>query len=275
MRFHRSIAVASLATVLAGAAAASAAPAAKITPPPNIASAGKIVYCADISFPPFESYSASGHTPIGADIDFGNAYAKLMGVKAVWRNTGFDGIIPALQAGQCDAIISGLYDKASRRKVVDFVDYARIGNSIVVPKGNPHHVGKLADLSGLKVGVESGTTLRLQLVDANKKLTAAGKTPMTIVSFPKDSDAFQQLIAGNVDAYYTVTSTAAYYGKKTGGRTEIAGPQISAFPFGIATRKNEKPLHQAFVKGLANLRASGQYTAILKRWGLANAAMNG
>jgi polar amino acid transport system substrate-binding protein len=273
MKVKGSIAVALLATVLAGVA--SAAPAANVTPPPNIKSAGKIVYCADISFPPFESYAANGNTPVGSDIDLGNAFAKLMGVKAVWRNTAFDGIIPALQAGQCDAIISGLYDKASRRKVVDFVDYARLGNSIVVPKGNPHHVSKLADLAGLKVGVESGTTLRLQLVAANKSLTAAGKKPMTIVSFPKDSDAFQQLIAGNVDAYYTVTSTAAYYGKKTGGRTELAGPQISAFPFGIATRKNEKALHAAFVKGLADLRKSGQYAAILKKWGVSNAALNG
>ena len=41
-----------------------------------------------------------------------------------------------------------------------FVDYARLGNSIVVPKGNPHHVVRLADLTGMKVGVESGTTLK-------------------------------------------------------------------------------------------------------------------
>ena len=86
--------------------------------------------------------------------------------------------------------------------------------------------------------MQSGTTLRLQLVAANKKLAAAGKSQMTIQSYPKDSDAFQQLIAGNVDAYYTVTSTAAYYSKKTGGKTELAGPQISALPFGIATLKD-------------------------------------
>lgn len=272
MRFRRSITVVSLAA-LALAASAVTASAAAVKPPASIASAGKIVFCADISFPPFESY-ASGNKAVGSDVDMGTAFAKLMGVKAVWRNTGFDGIIPALQAKQCDAIMSGLYDKASRRKVVDFVDYAKIGNSIAVPKGNPHHVAKLADLSGMKVGVESGTTLRLQLVAANKKLSAAGKKPMTIVSFPKDSDAFQQLVAGNVDAYYTVTSTVAYYSKKTNGRTEIAGPQISAFPFGVATRKSDAELHQAFVKALATLRKSGQYTAILKRWGVPTAAIN-
>ena len=274
MKHASFMAVAALLTALAAAGAALAARSATIAPPANIASAGKIVYCSDISFPPFESYTSS-NKPIGSDVDLGNALAKLMGVKSVWRNTGFDGIIPALQAGQCDAIISGLYDKASRRKVVDFVDYVLLGNSVVVPKGNPKHISGLSGLSGLKVGVQSGTTLRQQLLAENKKLSAAGKKPMTVLDFPKDSDAFQQLIAGNVDAYFTVTSTAAYYGKKTGGRTEIAGPQVSALPFGIATRKNERSLHQAFAKGFAVLRKNGQYLAILKRWGVANGALKG
>ena len=274
MRYRTFTGVVALLAALGVAAAASAAPRASITPPPSIASAGKVVFCSDISFPPFESYT-SANKPIGADVDLGTALANLMGVKASWRNTGFDGIIPALQAKQCDAIISGLYDKASRRKVVDFVDYALIGNSVVVPKGNPKNVNGLAGLSGLKVAVQSGTTLRLQLVAENKKLAAAGKPQMTIQSYPKDSDAFQQLIAGNVDAYYTVTSTAAYYGKKAGGKTEIAGPQVSALPFGIATLKDNKALHNAFAKGLAQLRKSGQYLKILTRWGVANGAIKG
>ena len=274
MKYPRFTVVAALLAALGAATAASAATPASITPPPAIAQAGKIVFCSDIAFPPFESY-APGNKPVGAEIDLGAALAKLMGVKASWRNTGFDGIIPALQAKNCDAIISGLYDKPSRRKVLDFVDYALIGNSIVVPKGNPHHVTSLSGLSGLKVGVQSGSTLRLQLVAANKKIAAAGKPEMKIQSYPHDSDAFQQLIAGNVDAYYTVTSTAAYYGKKTGGKTEIAGPQISALPFGIATLKDDKALHQAFAQGLAQLRKSGQYLAILKKWGVANGALKG
>jgi polar amino acid transport system substrate-binding protein len=251
MRHRLSIGAIVLVAAAVAAGTAAAARSAKIAPPANIASAGKIVYCMDISFPPFESYTA-GNKPIGAEVDLGTAFATLMGVKASFRN------------------------KASRRKVVDFVDYALLGNSIVVQKGNPRHVTGLdTSLAGLKVGVQAGTTLRLQLIAENTKLKKAGKAQITVVSFPKDSDAFQNLIAGNVDAYYTVTSTAAYYGKKTGGKTEIAGPQVSAFPFGIATRKSDKQLHQAFAKGLAMLRANGQYLAILKRWGVANAALKG
>ena len=267
------IAVAALLVALV-AGVASAAPAATITPPANIAKAGKVVFCMDISFPPFGYYSAS-NKPIGVEVDLATALDKLMGVGTTFRNTAFDGIIPALQAGQCDAIISGLYDKASRRKVVDFVDYAYVGNNIVVPKGNPHHVNGLAGLSGLKVGVESGTTLRLNLLAENKTLAATGKKQMTVVDFPTDSAAFQQLLAGNVDAYFSSGSAAAYYVKKTHGQVQIVGPTLAALPFGIATRKNEKALHQDFAKGLAILRKNGQYTAIFKKWGALNTVLKG
>ena len=71
-----------------------------------------------------------------------------MGVKAEFRNTTFDGIIAALNAKKCDAIISGMNDTAERRKAVDFVDYLKVGQSLLVPKGNPKHISGLAGLSG-------------------------------------------------------------------------------------------------------------------------------
>jgi ABC-type amino acid transport substrate-binding protein len=62
-----------------------------------------------------------------------------MGVEAQFKNVGFDGIIAALLAKKCDAIISGMTDTAERRKQVDFTDYLIVGMSLMVKKGNPVH----------------------------------------------------------------------------------------------------------------------------------------
>ena len=62
MKYPRFTVVAALLAALGAATAASAATPASIKPPPAIAQAGKIVFCSDISFPPFESY-ASGNKP--------------------------------------------------------------------------------------------------------------------------------------------------------------------------------------------------------------------
>src|SRR5262249_53001634 len=96
------VAVAAAATMLVMAVAAAAA----VKPPAGIARAGQIVYCTDATYPP-EDYIQGGKI-VGSDVDIGTGVAKLMGVKAEFRNTTFDSIIPALLAKKCDAILAGM-----------------------------------------------------------------------------------------------------------------------------------------------------------------------
>src|SRR5437868_10044954 len=94
--------------------------------------AGRVVFCSDLGYPPMESLR--GTKPVGADIDIGTAIAKRMGAKAEFKNIGFDGIIAALLSRKCDAIISGMTDTAERRRQVDFTDYLDVGMSLMVGK---------------------------------------------------------------------------------------------------------------------------------------------
>ena len=235
-RFPRALSAAGV-LVLAVAAAAGATSSAKITPPANIAKAGKIVWCVDVEYPPEESYDKN-HKAVGSDIDIVTGVGKLMGVKTEIRNVVFDSIIAALLTKKCDAIISGMNDTAERRKQVDFVDYLKVGQSLMVAKGNPGHVSTLASLSGKRVSVESGTTNRDFLAAASKKLTKAGKKAITIVTFPKDTDAISALKAGRVDCYFADSPVVAYYANLDHSLA-IAGQPINPIPIGIAIRKHD------------------------------------
>jgi len=246
-----------------------AAAAAKITPPANIKSAGKIVYCTDATYPPEEYFE--GSKLVGSDIDIGTAVAKQMGVGAQFKNTNFDSIIPSLLTKKCDAIISGMNSTAERRKQVDFVDYLKVGQSIMVKKGNPRRVSSLASLSGLRVSVETGTTNRDFLIATSGKLQNQGKKPITIVSFPKDTNAFAALKAGRVDAYYADAPPVAYYAK-TDKSVEVAGSPIRPFPIGIAIRKGD-PLRAATQQAINQLYANGTMKSIVARWGMAKAVV--
>jgi polar amino acid transport system substrate-binding protein len=248
-------------------ASAAAAPSAKITPPANIAKAGKIVFCSDITYPPEESYQ--GTKAVGSDIDIGTGVAALMGVKAEFKNTTFDGIIPALLAKKCDAIISGMNDTAQRRKAVDFVDYLKVGQSLLVKKPNPHHIKVLADLSGRTVAVEAGTTNRDFLAAASSKLQKAGKKPISIKTFPKDTDAAAALKAGRVDAYFGDSPVAVLYATQDKALV-VAGSPIDPIAIGIATRKGD-PLHGATQKAIDMLYANGTIKKIVAKWGMTNA----
>lgn len=253
--------------LLVGVTAALAAQS-SVTPPPAIKSAGQIVYCSDISYPPEESFAA-GNKPIGSDIDIGTGVAKLMGVKATFKNTTFDSIIPALTTKKCDAIISGMNDTASRRKQVDFVDYLKVGQSLMVKKGNPEHITGLPSLAGKRVSVESGTTNRDFLAAASKKLVKAGKKAITIATFPKDTDAASALKAGRVDAYFGDSPVAVYYANRDHS-FQVAGSPISPIAIGIAIRKGD-PLKAAVQKALSQLYANGTMKKIVAKWGMTDA----
>jgi polar amino acid transport system substrate-binding protein len=260
------VAVAATATLMVTAVAAAAA----VKPPPGIASAGKIVYCTDATYPPEEYFK--GSKIVGSDIDIGAGVAKLMGVKAQFKNTTFDSIIPALLVKKCDAIIAGMNDTAKRRKQVDFVDYLKVGQAITVKKGNPEHFTTLASLSGHRVSVESGTTNRDFLAATAKRVTAQGKPRITIVTFPKDTDAFSALVAGKVDAYFADAPPAAYYAKQNPTVVQVCCHPINPIPIGIAIRKHD-PLRAPTQRAIGAMYANGAMQKIVARWGMTNAVV--
>lgn len=245
---------------------ASTASAADIAVPAKIKSAGTIVYCTDIGFPPWEMLDPATQQPAGFDIDLGAAVAKTMGLKSENKNISFDGLIPALQAGQCDAIISGFYDKPARREVVDFANYAKTGSSLIFKADSPVTVKTIEDMSGKKVAVGVGTAGEGTLAEANEALKKAGKPEITVVALPTSAEAFQQLAAGLVDAYLGSTDQAAYYNKQKPGSVKLGGEALISFPTGIATLHRDKDLHEAFEAALKQIRANGEYDKILKEW---------
>lgn len=262
------ITIAAAGAILAALAVVAVA-AAAVTPPPAIKSAGKIVFCTDATYPPEESIPTGSTSPVGSDIDIGSAVAAQMGVKASFKNTTFDSIIAALKAKKCDAVISGMNDTSDRRKQVDFVDYLKVGQSIMVKAGNPEHITTLASLSGKTVSVESGTTNRDFLAAQSAKLVKAGKKAISIKTFPKDTDAASALKAGRVDAYFGDSPVAVFYVSKDKA-FQVGGSPISPLPIGIAIRKGD-PLKAATQKAITAIYASGAMKKIVAKWGMTHA----
>jgi polar amino acid transport system substrate-binding protein len=244
---------------------------ASITAPASIASAGKLVFCSDITYPPEESYKQGTTTPEGSDIDIGNYIADKMGVKARFDNTGFDGIIAALLAKKCDAVISGMNDTPERRKQVAFVDYLKVGQSFMVKKGNPKNITGIDSLAGKSASVETGTTNKDFLDAQSKRLTSQGKKAIKVVTFPKDTDAANALRTGRVDAYFGDAPVVAYYIEKTPDAFSLGGTPVNPISIGIAINKSNTELQSAVKKAIVMIYADGTMNTILTKWKLAGA----
>lgn len=243
-------AVAALSVVATGVAA------------PTRAAAGTLTYCTDATYPPEEFFQ--GSKLVGSDIDIGTAIARRLGLTAKFQNTGFDGIIAALLAKKCDAVISGMNDTAERRKQVAFVDYLSVGQSLMVKKGNPKKIKTLTDLSGHSVSVEVGTTNKTFLDQESAALKKKGKPTIKIVTFPKDTDAANALKTGRVDAYFGDSPVVAYYIQRDSSFA-FAGSPVNPIPVGIALRKGD-PLIAKVRTAVAAMYKSGEMAKILAKW---------
>lgn len=241
---------------------------AEVAAPARYADAGRIVFCSDLSYPPWAFVDPQTTEATGIEIEMSDALAAIMGVKAEHKNIQFDGLIPAIQAGQCDAIISTLINKPERREVLDFVDYANQGNAVIVPSKSDIFVQDLTGLSGKKVVVQTGSQVEQDLITANETIASQGKPPMQIVGLPNNTDAMQQLFAGLVDAYYAVPEQASYLNTQRPDSVKLGSPTLGARPVGIATAKKDRDLHDAIAAAFKEYQANGAYGALFSKAGL-------
>ena len=263
------MAVAAYSTVirlLAASFCLTAAPALAQTAITGLTTAGKVTFCSALTQPPFESLTADG-TPEGIDVELGTEISKRLGLGVAWNNIPFSGLIPALQAGQCDAILSDLFVKEERMRVLDFVPYM-YSQEVLLVKASTPGIDTLADLSTKKAATVTGTTATQLLEAASQKLTEAGKPAINIVMFPENTQALQQLQFGQVDAFGVAYEIAAYYMARTPGTFKLGGPAYFKILTGIGLRKDSAKLRDGMQQAFDAIQADGSYDKLLTKYHL-------
>ena len=245
---------------------AASAPAVAANLPERITSTKTITYCSAITLPPMEFFNDK-QQPVGVDIELGDALAKRLGLKSKWTNMPFAGLIPALLADHCDAIISQLFIKAPRLEVIDEIPYMNSQEGVIFKTGTPK-IQTLTDLSGKKVATVTGTTATNLLEDANKELAKAGKPAINIVMFPENAPALQQVQFGQVVGYGVAYETALYYSHLQPANFINGAPPYFKILTGIGINKKQQDLETALKTELAGMMKDGTYAAIFKKWNL-------
>ncbi len=234
------------------------------TLPADVTASKTLTFCSAINLPPMEFFSPS-QQPVGVDIELGDALAKRLGVTAKWINMPFAGLVPALLAGHCDAIMSQLFIKPARLKVIDEIPYMYSQEGFILKAGAPKLSGPQA-LSGEKAATVTGTTATDLLNQANAALSAAGKKPVTIVMFPENAPALQQVQFGQVAAYGVAYETALYYANLQPSQFELGGAPYFKILTGIGVSKEQPGLKARLTAALHAMMQDGSYAAIYKKW---------
>jgi polar amino acid transport system substrate-binding protein len=247
--------------------------------PAAIKSAGKVKVATDIPYPPFEMFTAPGsNQPTGFDYDLSQALGAKLGIPFEFDQIVFDSIIPSLQAGKADIVMAAMVDNTDREKVLDFVDYAKVTTVLVIAKGDPAKVTSLESLAGKAAAAQTGTIQAGMLQTLAKQLKAAGKPTLTVLTYPKDSDALLAIKSGKAVADLVqlptgVADVAAQPNSFEIAKDPAAPNGYNPSTIGIGMVKANSALRDAISQALQSLIADGSYAKLLDKYGLGAAAV--
>lgn len=213
------------------------------------------------AYPPFNSIDTNGKL-VGFDIDIANALCKAANFECEFVVQDWDGIIPALQAKKYDAIIASMSITEKRKEVVDFTQkYYNTPAKFVGAEGASYDFTFDTGLAGVKIGVQ-GSTIHEDY--------ARAKWPKAeVVTYATQDEANADLVAGRVDLVMadSVALDEGFLKTDAGKGFVFLGdnyndPKYHGEGAGIAIRKGEQDLVDAFNKAIQQIRADGTYKAI-------------
>jgi polar amino acid transport system substrate-binding protein len=210
-------------------------------------------------YPPFNSVAPDGSL-VGFDIDIAKALCAEMRADCTFVTQAWQGIIPALQAGRFDAIIS-MAVTSERKGKVDFTHaYYHSVPAIAVPKSSAIAGVTPEDLKGKSLGVQEGT-VHFRYAKEKYKESDIRKYP-AIAGYEHD------LADGTLDAAMDGRFVLENWLKTEAGQCcRILGtlkpdPAIHGEGVAIAVRRGDTDLVNRFNAAIAAIRTDGTYKRI-------------
>lgn len=221
----------------------------------------KYVIATDKGFSPFEFQDEKGNI-VGIDMDILAAVAKDQGFEYDLQYIGWDAAIAACQAGQADGMIAGA-SITDERKASGWIfsdGYYDATQGMAVAKDSD--IKGFEDLKGKKVAVKNGT---MSNTYADSIKDQYGFEVVTVSTSP---DMYQAVMGGQVAACFDDTPILKY-SIMTGDLEMkfVEGTENEPAQYGMAIFNPEKQeLIDAFNKGLANIKESGEYDKIIAKY---------
>ena len=219
---------------------------------------GSLLVGLEGTYPPFSFQDENGKLT-GFEVEFAQALAAHLGVKASLKPTKWDGMLASLDSKRIDVAINQVTISADRQKKYDFsTPYTISGIQALTKKANAASITKPADLSGKKVGVGLGSNYEQWLRENVKGVD--------IRTYDDDPTKYQDLRVGRIDAILVDRLAALDLVKKTNNTLAVAGPAFSRQESGVALRKGNVQLQQAINKAIGEMQQDGSLSKISEKW---------
>ena len=179
-----------------------------------------ITVAVENAYPPFNKIDEASGKGVGWDYDTVTEICKRINCVAEFKQAAWDGIFPAMQAGEYDMLADGVTITDERKEIVDFsIPYVTVGQVLLVRADEAASVDQIKADSNRLVATQLGTT---------NEIVAKEHFPAErIKSFEDFGAAVLALMSGDVDGVVIDNVTATGFMNENSGKLKINGQLTS------------------------------------------------
>ena len=220
----------------------------------RIKAKGEIIIAMEGTWAPW-TYHNEKDELVGYDTEIGKAIADKLGVKAVFIEGEWDGLLAGLDAGRYDIMINGVDYTGERAKKYDFSTPYAYNRTAVIVKADNNAISEMSDLKGLKTANTISSTYAQVAEKYGANVTGVDDLVQT----------FELLISGRIDA--TLNAEVTFYDYKN-AHTEAAikiaclDPESTEVVIPFKKGDDSATLREAVNKALQELRDDGTLSAL-------------
>lgn len=235
----------------------------------SAAASDKLVIAINSTFPPFESVKEGTKDYTGVDIDIAEYIAGKMGKTPEFTDMKFASLVPTLQSGRADMILSAISPTRERMEVVDFsIPYYFPMKAIICQKGAGYD--SLDKLQGLSAGASMGTTYAKELQQAGGiTVVEMDSTPLVVQDIKNgrlaaglfDSAQAGVFISQNPDLEMHILDLPVVMDDTFAVALPKGSPDVEQVNALLREMKENGEMHRIFVKYLGE-EATAQYETL-------------
>jgi polar amino acid transport system substrate-binding protein len=232
----------------------------------QIKSSGELRIGCEAAYVPF-TYR-QGAAIVGYDVELADLLCKPLGVKPVFVDTAWAGVIPSLYTKKFDVVMSSMsYTKERLERVSFTVPYAEASQALLVRAADADRIKAANDLNGRTLAVKLGSPGQILQDKMNASLKSAGGAGFKeLRTFDDHPSAYVALAQGRVDGVLNTLATLAMVLKDAPGKYAIVKGMGGDNWAGIAARKEDTEIVEYLNTQLQALKASGAIYQLQEKW---------
>ena len=219
---------------------------------------GEIVIAMEGTWAPW-TYHDENDKLVGFDTEVGEAIAEILGVKAVFVEGEWDGLLAGLEVGRYDLMINGVEITDERSEKYDFTDaYAYIRTALIVGSDN-NEITSFENLDGKTTANSINSTY----------MYLAEEYGATVLGVDTLDQTLDMVLSGRADATLNAELSFDDYMKvHPDAALKVAALTEEASHVAIPVRKGDdsKTLREAVNEAIEELRGNGKLAEISEKY---------